>query len=72
MDIEEEVKKLRFYASQLEPMVKDTVHFINTAIQQNKTVVVEGANAAMLDIDFGESVEAFSKNSCCGSNLIKL
>ena len=34
-------------------MVVDTVQFLNKAIADGKKVVVEGANAAMLDIDFG-------------------
>ena len=55
MDIEEELKKLLDYADRLRPMVKDTVLFFNSAIQQNKKIVVEGANALMLDIDFGSS-----------------
>ena len=34
-------------------MVCDTVLFVNKAIKEQKRVIVEGANAAMLDIDFG-------------------
>lgn len=36
-------------------MVCDTVSLVNHAIKQGKSVIVEGANATMLDIDFGES-----------------
>lgn len=56
MNIEEELKKLQSYGERLQPMVQDTVHFVNTALRQGKRVVVEGANAAMLDIDFGEGL----------------
>ena len=41
-------------AEQVRPMVCDTVLYVNTAIREQKRVVVEGANATMLDIDFGE------------------
>lgn len=34
-------------------MVRDTVFFLHQAIQEQKKVIVEGANATMLDIDFG-------------------
>jgi adenylosuccinate synthase len=34
--------------------VKDTVLFLHKALSEGKTILVEGANAAMLDIDFGE------------------
>lgn len=54
VDVESELSKLQSYALRLQPMVVDTVHFINSALLQRKRVVVEGANAAMLDIDFGE------------------
>ena len=53
MDIEKELNVLVDYAVKLKPVVCDTVCYLNTAIKQNKKVLVEGANAAMLDIDFG-------------------
>lgn len=36
-------------------MVFDTVLAVNQAIGEGRKVLVEGANAAMLDIDFGGS-----------------
>ena len=35
-------------------MVCDTVVLVNKAIADGKKVILEGANAAMLDIDFGK------------------
>ena len=43
------------YAERIRPMVCDTVLYVNKAIAEGKKVVVEGANASMLDIDFGET-----------------
>ena len=37
----------------MRPYVVDSVSYIHQAISQNKKVLVEGANALMLDIDFG-------------------
>jgi len=34
-------------------MVKDTVSLMNKMLSENKDILVEGANATMLDIDFG-------------------
>lgn len=48
------LERLLSYGKELRPMVRDTVHYVNTAVQEGKRVVVEGANAAMLDIDFGK------------------
>lgn len=42
------------YAARLKPMVCDTITLINNAIKNRKKIVVEGANACMLDIDFGK------------------
>ena len=36
-------------------MVCDTIYFMNQALQDpSKNIIVEGANATMLDIDFGK------------------
>ena len=52
--MEKELDVLADYAARLKPMVYDTVLYVNKAVRDKKKVVVEGANAAMLDIDFGE------------------
>ena len=40
----------------MRPMVRDTVFYLHQAIQEQKKIIVEGANATMLDIDFGVCV----------------
>ncbi|CDR40633.1 CYFA0S05e02696g1_1 [Cyberlindnera fabianii] len=52
-DIEDEIARYRKYKEQLKPFVVDSVEFIHCAIAQKKKILVEGANALMLDIDFG-------------------
>lgn len=54
VDIEAELSRYQKYAQEIRPMVGNTVHFLSKQLKANKTVLVEGANAAMLDIDFGE------------------
>lgn len=41
------------YAAQLEPYVCDTITLLHKALEDDKKVVVEGAQATLLDIDFG-------------------
>lgn len=41
------------YAEKLRPLVKDTISYLHNALKEGKSILVEGANAAMLDIDFG-------------------
>lgn len=55
VNVEEELKKYREYADILRPLVVETVSYINNELKNGKRILVEGANAAMLDIDFGKS-----------------
>lgn len=41
------------FAERLRPHIVDGVTFIHEALAQNRRVLVEGANALMLDLDFG-------------------
>lgn len=42
------------YAERLRPMVRDGVYYMYEALHgPPKKILVEGANAALLDIDFG-------------------
>ncbi|GJE98965.1 adenylosuccinate synthetase [Phanerochaete sordida] len=52
-DTEGEIVRYKALAERLRPYVIDSVAYIHQALSQNKTVLVEGANALMLDIDFG-------------------
>lgn len=45
--------RYRKLADKLRPLVKDTVYYLYSALREGRSVLVEGANAAMLDIDFG-------------------
>ena len=44
---------IRSYVSRLKPMIADTILMLNQGLNQSHKILVEGANAAMLDIDFG-------------------
>jgi adenylosuccinate synthase len=53
VDIEGEVDKYKKYAEILSPWIVDGVHFINQSYNDGKSIIAEGANAVMLDIDYG-------------------
>ena len=58
VDKEAELKRYKTLADRLRPMVAETVSYLNALItRENKSVLVEGANAALLDIDFGKEVD---------------
>lgn len=54
VDVEEELSRYQKYAERIRPLVAETVSFLDKALKEGKKVLVEGANAAMLDIDFGK------------------
>jgi adenylosuccinate synthase len=56
VDVESELRLYKEYAAKIRPLVRDTVSYLHKGIQNGKKILVEGANAAMLDIDFGKLI----------------
>ncbi|KAI0026496.1 Adenylosuccinate synthetase [Vararia minispora EC-137] len=52
-DTEGEIARYKLLAERLRPHVVDAVVYMNAALAEGKRVLVEGANALMLDIDYG-------------------
>lgn len=50
----------------MKPFVVDSVAYIHTALKAGKRVLVEGANALMLDIDFGTYPYVTSSSTMIG------
>lgn len=68
INVEEELVKYKEYAEIVRPMVVDTVGFMNKQLKDSsKFILVEGANATMLDIDFGTYPMVTSSNCTVGS-----
>lgn len=72
VDTETELKRYKELAEKLRPYVRDTVSFLHNSLEQNKTVLIEGANAGMLDIDFGTYPYVTSSNCSIGGCLTGL
>uniref|UniRef100_S4RT71 Adenylosuccinate synthetase n=1 Tax=Petromyzon marinus TaxID=7757 RepID=S4RT71_PETMA len=73
IDTEDQLKKLKVYADRIRPMVKDGVYFMYEALHgEPKKILVEGANAALLDIDFGTYPFVTSSNCTVGGVLTGL
>jgi len=66
VNVDEELKRYQQYAEKVRPLVTDTVEFLDSQLRGNKRVLVEGANAAMLDIDFGTYPFVTSSNCSIG------
>ncbi|KAJ3046821.1 hypothetical protein HK097_000483 [Rhizophlyctis rosea] len=52
-DVEAELARYKEYAETLRPYVVDSTSYIHNAIASQKRILVEGAQAFMLDLDFG-------------------
>ena len=64
--VDEVVADLLQYAERLRPMVADTGLLLNRALDAGKTVVFEGGQATMLDVDHGTYPFVTSSNSTSG------
>ncbi|RLV94586.1 Adenylosuccinate synthetase [Spathaspora sp. JA1] len=71
-DPEEELAQYAKYRETLRPFVIDSVTFMHNAIKQKKKILVEGANALMLDIDFGTYPYVTSSSTGIGGVLTGL
>src|SRR5580698_5799733 len=66
ISVDEVVEDLLSYADRLRPMVADTGLLLNRALDDGKTVVFEGGQATMLDVDHGTYPFVTSSNSTAG------
>ena len=53
LDAEEIIREYQSYAERLRPFVCDTISLLNSQIDAGKKILFEGAQATMLDIDYG-------------------
>ncbi|KAI0224739.1 Adenylosuccinate synthetase isozyme 2 [Lamellibrachia satsuma] len=67
IEVEKEIEQYRVFRDKLSPMVVDTVTLLNKALRNHENnILVEGANATMLDIDFGTYPMVTSSNCTVG------
>ena len=53
LDAEEIIREYESYAERLRPFVCDTISLLNSQVDAGKKILFEGAQATMLDIDYG-------------------
>ena len=74
LDTEDTLQEYLGYARELDPFIKDTFPLIHEALDENRNVLLEGAQATMLDLDFGTYPYVTSSNptaggACTGSGV---
>jgi adenylosuccinate synthase len=72
VDIEKELAFYKSIADRINAMTIDTIDYTNRQYHEGKRILVEGANATMLDIDFGTYPFVTSSNPSIGSVLTGL
>ncbi|KAG7863685.1 hypothetical protein KL919_001000 [Ogataea angusta] len=71
-DVEAEIAKYKDLREKIKPFVVDSVQFMHKALKEKKKILIEGANALMLDIDFGTYPYVTSSNTGIGGVLTGL
>lgn len=71
-DTEKEISDYKKIAETVIPFITDTSFYLNEALTAGKTVLLEGANGAMLDIDHGTYPFVTSSNPTIGGVLAGL
>jgi adenylosuccinate synthase len=67
VDVEAELAYYRSIRDEILSMTTDTIVYCNKAHKDGKRILIEGANATMLDIDFGTYPYVTSSNPSIGS-----
>ncbi|MFP4176705.1 MAG: adenylosuccinate synthase [Planctomycetota bacterium] len=70
LDIEEVYEQFCEYAERLEPFVDDTVRLMHELGRQNRSILFEGAQGTMLDINYGTYPFVTSSNVCAGGATV--
>ena len=66
IDADKVVEEYNKYADFLKEYVVDTVYLLHNALEENKQILCEGAQATLLDIDFGSYPFVTSSNPTIG------
>lgn len=72
INIEDEIKKLDGSVSVIKPYICDTVSYLHEQLANNKDIILEGAQATMLDINHGTYPYVTSSNTTAGGVAIGL
>ena len=69
-EVDEIVEYFMSYAERLKPMIVDTTQLLNKALDEGKTLLMEGGQATFLDVDHGTYPFVTSSNPTAGGALI--
>src|SRR5216110_1304170 len=70
LDADTMVMETAFLVERLAPFITDTSHFLNQAAASGKTILLEGAQATLLDVDHGTYPFVTSSSTVVGGALV--
>lgn len=69
IDVDKTLNEYIQIANEIRPLVCDTISLLANLKKQNKNILFEGAQGALLDIDFGSYPYVTSSNVCSGGAI---
>lgn len=66
LDVEKMIEQYQEFDKIIDPFIKDIPHYLNSAISEKKSILLEGAQGALLDVDFGTYPFVTSSNPTSG------
>jgi adenylosuccinate synthase len=66
LNVEEMIEQYEEFDKAIDPYIKDVPAFLNNAITEGKSILLEGAQGALLDVDFGTYPFVTSSNPTSG------
>jgi adenylosuccinate synthase len=72
VNIEEEIKKLEVSVARIAPFITDTVAYLSSELQKGSSMMLEGAQATMLDINHGTYPYVTSSSATAGGIALGL
>jgi len=70
LDPDEIFAEMSRYAERLAPFIADTTHYLNVAAQEGRSMLLEGAQATLLDVDHGTYPFVTSSSTTAGGATI--
>jgi adenylosuccinate synthase len=70
LNAEEIFKEMSVLTERLSPFIADTTHFLNVAAGEGKSILLEGAQATLLDVDHGTYPFVTSSTTVAGGAII--
>ena len=70
LNVDEIFDEMSLLTERLAPFIADTTHYLNVAATQGKSILLEGAQATLLDVDHGTYPFVTSSNTIAGGAII--